>query len=77
MKRPIVTFDFETKLLRLCWRKRGGGGWGHSEYRPMTTGYAKTLAEVLNQNEPDYEHWIEEKENAVHGQDPQSGAHAP
>jgi hypothetical protein len=66
----MITPDFETKLLRLCWRKRTGGGWSHSEYRYMSEKYAQTLASVLNQNEPDYEHWIEERgENAVHGQD--------
>jgi hypothetical protein len=59
-KRLNITLDFETKLLRLCWRKRVGGKWYHSEYRQMSENYANALASVFNQSEPDYEHWIEE-----------------
>jgi hypothetical protein len=58
-----MTADHDTKLTRLCWKKRSGGQWQRSEYITMTEKHAAELVAYFNREEPDYEHWTEQKDD--------------
>jgi hypothetical protein len=58
-----MTADHDAKLTRLCWKKRNGGQWQRSEYIPMTEKHAAELVVYFNREEPDYEHWTEQKDD--------------
>jgi len=54
-----ITLDYVMAPMRLCWRSRQGGQWGQSELRLMTESYAAKLVAYMNQEFPEFEHWVE------------------